>query len=275
MNRSMSSLILIYILCISTVSSTLPQKRIKRIFKGSFCYIDNYSFYAVVFSNLSESSLICGSSIVHVNWAITSKNCCKKNPKFIKIAAQTRKHLSYHSYYSIISIHNEINSVCLLRIRLPKNIINKIQPIEIMDLSNRQIEDCVIGFSIGFGRTKPSKSKLAELNNELICTKISLLFGNDCMFEEESKNNDKFCSIEGNNTHGFPCYGDEGGPIICDNELIGIIESIKCNPKSKMSVLYTKIKNPYMLTGEYISSCCSSEALTIIYILTLLELFIL
>ncbi|XP_073989576.1 trypsin-like [Rhodnius prolixus] len=165
----------------------------------------------------------CMAILVHRRWALTSCQCfAKSDNKFIAYGITDIKQFSkkntlpieeiiYHPYYHQ---HINTNDIALVKFKTPVKFNKTVKNIEIEGTTwpqdYRALNRECISYRFGQTRRKLSAKKVDARHGKSACHCYPYI-RNICL-----------ALIDGDSI----CYGDFGGPLICDGKLVGIANTI-------------------------------------------------
>lgn len=252
-------------------SPTTELKRSKRIVNGYRCTTDSHPFFAALTVDPIERkyTFLCASVIISRKWTLTTRHCCLIYPPYkMKIVVDLYQLTDVETApsYPISNIYHAWrqssrteHALCLVRLRVPIKFNNNVNKIDLVP-KNVKLESCKTALIMGFGHVNTMDlkgrfvKKINEYDMHLQCTDINPLYNEDCVaryskFEWKKK----FCSY--NQARGA-CYGDEGGPVIYGDKLIGIIYRLHgCNYNHSTSM--TTILRLDSIVRDYIDEILS------------------
>lgn len=206
--------------------------------------------------NLGET--LCGGSIIHKNWILTSSRCVGGSER-LKLNIQKLFKNDTSGSFTIV-INNDPDNVIIYPteyddvalVRLPVDLIFSptLQPIPVSRVASDRFQNKLAvlpGFDTNFVPTTPSPSALNStsvssiyqpIKNVLTYAMLSILSNKDCQSTYGAKYFDEYlhiCTRGWGNFHNVPCWVDDGSGLVvgwpASPKLIGVYSpmSYDCN----------------------------------------------
>lgn len=224
--------------CVLNLGITFGSLRPKRIINGNEIKdFKPYKFVAAVLGKYGNSfSLLCGGSIIHSRFILTSAHCFYvekgkqsmkedmiltmggseflNNNRSVNRFFRYVKKLIVHQNYTK---HSHVNDLALLY--LEKEFPINLDSVSVIELNKKN--EFLTGKceTVGWGVDGTGvRSKV------LISLSIEIIPSYACFITYEMRPSDKIICGK-NMNYGSACSGDYGGPLICDGKLAGIVDS--------------------------------------------------
>lgn len=230
------------------IDQTKGSSRQKRIINGNEVKnFEPYKFVAAILGKYGYNSysLLCGGSIIHSRFILTSAHCFYveetdqnvKEDMILTVAGSeylnnNRSITRFFRYVQKLIIHenytkySHVNDLALLYLdkAFPMN-LGLLSLIELNRGNEFQTGKCE---AVGWGvDAKGERSKI------LLSLPIEMIPNYVCFMTFEMRPSDKIICGK-NMNYGSVCSGDNGGPLICDGKLAGLIDSgdLNCSLQS-------------------------------------------
>ncbi|RZC38660.1 serine protease 53, partial [Asbolus verrucosus] len=209
---------LFIILTLQGINSFQLKKDIGgRVIGGDPAKSGQFPFSAAIYVQTGSATFFCGGALINNEWILTAAHCVEGATLFtIRLGSNSlvtndpnRKtvatsHYVIHPDYNPSTLEHNIG---LIRLRLPIELTNYIQPIE---LTNQDIPDYAHLTTIGWGQTSDSDP---ELSNDLQYVSVISISNAECRNAYGYQISDDMVCMAGNYNEGI-CIGDSGAPLI-------------------------------------------------------------
>lgn len=224
-------------ICKEYGSSTVAKK--KRMVGGKDCSLEDYPYFVSIaryFNTLQSYFHFCGGSIINNKWILTSFTCCRNN-FHLKVVLGGKNIIDYkqNRYFNVKRRYyknhtsEENLEVCLLHVSSGLRFPNNVKPVTFNEKYLDQSQSCSEVTIMGYGKQSIMTRNLDVVGTQnvydanLQCLKVTLYFEQDCQkLDENFSIHKRFCTFS---LDKGPCYGDEGGPVMCNGEQIGVVYS--------------------------------------------------
>lgn len=184
----------------------------RRIINGNFAHKGQFPFFAEVINfQPEERTVICGGALISERKVITADHCLKNSVGIGVRLGSTRKHQGKPFVVARQVKHPSMDFLVLV-LESPVVTEEKIEPIRIMQRPVISGEVCT---AIGFGwdgKDYSKEMKFAELHiNHIKDVQALVSYG---LLSQEI--------YAGMNDNSDVCFGDSGGPLLCQDGLAGI-----------------------------------------------------
>ncbi|XP_066457810.1 trypsin-like [Eleutherodactylus coqui] len=213
-----------------------------KIIDGFSCYKNTIPYQV---SLRSDGRHFCGGALIAKQWVVTSAQCFKSNTQVVvgehDLTAFESKEQSINVHKAIrhpaFNSQTLVNDIMLLKLTKEVTINAFVQTVTLPSYYAGSHVDCLV---TGWGDT--SATNADDPANILQCLDSPIIADNECSFYYPDRiTNSMFCA--GYVGYSSTCKGDEGGPLVCNGQLQGIVSwGDRCSA-AKIPWVYTKVYN--------------------------------
>ncbi|XP_077114240.1 trypsin-like [Ranitomeya variabilis] len=214
-----------------------------KIINGYTCYKNSVPYQV---SLRVAGRHYCGGALIEDGWVLTSAQCYQNNIQVVlgehDISTQEGTEMSIDVYR--IFMHPEFdehtldNDIMLIKLARRISLTSYVRTVSLSSLCAGAATTCLVS---GWGNTLPSDAYYPSYT--LQCLESPTVSASDCSkYYPGRLTHNMFCA--GRVGKFTTCKGDEGGPLVCQGQLQGIVSwGNQCDAQRNNPWVYTKVCN--------------------------------
>ncbi|KAJ3656449.1 hypothetical protein Zmor_015526 [Zophobas morio] len=188
-----------------------------RIIGGNDAVVGQFPFIAALNIQTEDSTFFCGGALISNEWVLTSAHCTQgahtvtirlgsnkltgSDPNRVILASS---HVVVHPDFDPDTSANDVG---LIRLRLPVEFTDYIQPIR---LAGSHLPNSASPTALGWGQTSDEDPEFA---NDLQFVALAVVSNEECAVTYGKQITNNILCVDGNYNEGT-CYGDSGSPLV-------------------------------------------------------------
>ncbi|XP_062996705.1 gilatoxin-like [Elgaria multicarinata webbii] len=201
----------------------------KRIIGGVECREDEHPWLVMLYDS---NGLICSGILIDNNWVLSAAHCYNRGPMRMKLGTHNKYVQKFHEEQRVSvaahcypdaphttrnSCERYIGDIMMLKLNKPVRYNKFIAPLRLPTTSASVGAKCRV---MGWGSTTAPSQTYPAITR---CVDVFIQEKRSCARSVglRKKNPNILCAGHLNGCQG--CWGDSGGPLICDGKLQGIV----------------------------------------------------
>ncbi|XP_045509187.1 trypsin CFT-1-like [Colias croceus] len=240
-----------FLFCLAVVTA-VPTGQL-RIAGGALTTINQYPYVAsMIYSrNGASYAQACAGSIINNRAVLSAASCYANEPVNrwrIRIGSSyANSGGTVHNVHSIIinsgyNAQRRVNDIAIVRSATNFIYSNTVRAISLANAAYN-IRDNTAVWALGWGRTGPNAVRSEQLRHVQLQTINQTLCRNNYTTVNFAVNNNMICSGWLNVGSRGQCVGDEGGPLVHNNVLVGVFSWARECASTRFPNINTRVSN--------------------------------